>query len=127
MSRQNAMSAVASVSTPGVLPTAIFRAVAAGMSMLLKPTAKLLTTLSRGAASKRAASILSVRSDTSPSQPAIFWRMTAYGGGSGSAQISASQAALMRSSPTSGMMRVTNTFGLTAMNNLRESLGSGQE
>ena len=33
------MSAVASVSTPGVLPTATPRAVAAATSMLLKPTA----------------------------------------------------------------------------------------
>ena len=39
ISRQKAMSAVASVSTPGVLPTAMPRAVAAGTSMLLKPTA----------------------------------------------------------------------------------------
>src|SRR5262249_2583055 len=39
ISRQNAMSAVASVSPPGVLPTATPRAVAAGTSMLLKPTA----------------------------------------------------------------------------------------
>ena len=39
MRRQNAMSAVASVSTPGVLPTAMQRAVAAVTSTLLKPTA----------------------------------------------------------------------------------------
>ena len=37
--------AVASVRTPGVLPTAMPRAVAAGISILLKPTAKLLTTV----------------------------------------------------------------------------------
>ena len=38
------MSAVASVRTPGVLPTAMPRWVQAGTSMLLNPTAKLLTT-----------------------------------------------------------------------------------
>ena len=70
--------------------------------MLLKPTAKLLTTFSRGAASSRAASILSVSSDTRPSQSAIFCRSTAAGGGSGSGQTSASQASLMSFEPGVG-------------------------
>jgi len=39
INRAKAMSAVASVSTPGVFPTAIPRSVAAGISILLNPTA----------------------------------------------------------------------------------------
>jgi hypothetical protein len=78
----NAMSAVASVKTPGVLPTQTPRSVQAFTSMLLKPTAKLLMTFSRGALSRKPASIMSVSSDTRPSQSATFWRSTAAGGGS---------------------------------------------
>jgi len=48
-SKANAKSAVVSVSTPGVLPTAIPRCVAAGTSMLSKPTAQLLMTFNLGA------------------------------------------------------------------------------
>ena len=45
----NAQSAVASVSAAGVFPTLMPRSVQAGTSILLNPTAKLLTTFSRGA------------------------------------------------------------------------------
>ena len=68
--------------TPGVLPTQMPRSVHAFTSMLLNPTAKLLTTLSRGALSRNAASMTSVSSATRPSQAATFWRKTAAGGGS---------------------------------------------
>ena len=77
-----AVSAVASVSTPGVLPTQTPRAVHAGTSTLLKPTAKLLTTLSFGAASSSAPSIRSVSSETRPSQSFSRSRRTSYAGGS---------------------------------------------
>src|SRR5262245_8015576 len=109
------MSAVASVSTPGVLPTQTPRSVQALTSMLLKPTAKLLTTLSRGALSRNGPSTASVSSDTRPSHSATFWRSTAAGGGNWSGQISASQTSLISFSPASGMRRVTNTLDLTDM------------
>jgi len=108
----NAQSAVASVKAPGVLPTQIPRAVAAGTSTLLNPTAKLLTTFSRGPASSSSPSMRSVKSDTRPSQSAIFRLIRSYGGGNCSGQTSASQAARMRLSPASGMRRVTKIFGL---------------
>ena len=59
--------------------------------MLLKPTAKLLTTFSFGAASSRAASMRSVSSDTRPSQSSRARGARRNGGGSWSGQRSASQ------------------------------------
>src|SRR5262249_57175055 len=73
----------------------------------------------RGGASSRAASILSVSSDARPSHAAAFWRIREYGGGSGSGQTSASHCSLIFARPASGMMRVTKTFGLAAMDGLR--------
>src|SRR5262245_18855758 len=109
------MSAVASVNTPGVLPTQMPRSVHAGTSMLLKPTAKLLATLRRGAWSSKLPSILSVRSDAKPSQVVTLCRNTFAGGGNCLGQTSRSHAALMSLRPASGMMRVTKTLGLEGM------------
>src|SRR5262245_37038257 len=111
MRRQNAMSAVASVRTPGVLPTQTPRAVAAGTSTLLNPTAKLLTTRRRGAASSSCASIRSVSNETRPSQSATLASSVSRGGGRSSGQTSASVWERIRSCPVAGRRRVTNTFG----------------
>ena len=58
-----------SSSTPGVLVTITLRFFASATSMLLKPTAILLTTFTVGQASKKAASIFSVRQASTPAQP----------------------------------------------------------
>ena len=109
------MSAVASVSTPGVLPTQMPRSVHGGTSMLLKPTAKLLTTLSRGAGVEQ--------SGVDPVGQQRHQAVTVgdllaehvAGGGNCSDHTSASQASLMSPRPTSGRMRVTKTFGFAAI------------
>ncbi len=107
----NAKSAVVSVSTPGVLPTAIPRCVAAGTSMLSKPTAQLLTTLSLGALSINVASILSVSKESKPSRSCTFANNTSRGGGSSSCQTSASHTGKIRSSAFCGNIRVIKTLG----------------
>src|SRR5262245_55861084 len=60
----------------------------------------------------------SVSSDTRPSQSATLLRKTTWGGGSGSCQTSASHCSLIRRRPTSGMTRVTKTFGLAGIGGL---------
>ena len=97
ISSAQARSAVVSVRTPGVLPTGIPRRVQAATSMLSKPTAKLLTTFSRGpAASSNSSSTRSVSRVRIPSQPATRRSSSSRGGGSSSSQTSASQAAADR-------------------------------
>ena len=67
----NAKSAVVSVKTSGVLLTAIWRAVAASVSMLSKPTATFEIALRFGSLSITSAVNLSVRWLTAASLPAI--------------------------------------------------------
>src|ERR1035437_8441111 len=64
-----AMSAVASVRTPGVLVTGILRAVAAATSMLLQPTPKFATTFKPGQLSSSSASTRSRMLQSSASRP----------------------------------------------------------
>ena len=64
-----ARSAVVSVSTPGVLPTAIPFPAAWATSMLSVPTAKLAIARSFGQASISSASIASVTMERIPSAP----------------------------------------------------------
>ena len=71
-SSAKAMSAVASVSTPGVLPTAMPRRAASSRSMLSVPTARLATALTLGAASKSSASTFSVMIVSSASASAAL-------------------------------------------------------
>src|SRR5574341_202989 len=108
----NAKSAVASVSTSGVLPTGILRTVAAFTSMLSNPTAWLLITFNCGPASSMASpSTLSVKRHNKPSTPRTCCSNSARLGGNSSGQRSTSQKSWTNSRPLSGMARVTNTFG----------------
>src|SRR5689334_24776877 len=110
-----ARSAVASVSTPGVLPTATLRSAAASRSMLSVPTARLATARTLGAASKSAASTRSVSIVRRASLPAAFSRKASGGGGDGSGQTSTSCAARRRSSAGNGSSRVTSTRAIAGI------------
>ena len=111
-SRANARSAVASVSTSGVLPTGMPRAAAASTSMLSVPTAMLAIARSRGAASSSASSTRSVISVSRPRPRARAPRSSAGGGGSSPGHSSTSCAARRRSSAGNGSPRVTNTLAM---------------
>src|SRR5215213_8344832 len=107
-----AKSAVASVSTSGVFPTGILRAVAALTSMLSKPTAWLLITFSCGPASSIISpSILSVSKHNKPSTPRTCSSNSSQVGGNSFGHRSTSQNSRTISKPFSGMARVTKTFG----------------
>ena len=75
-----AKSAVASSSTPGVLVTMTLCAVAAGTSMLSKPTATLLTIFSPGV-DRTVSRIGSMSWLTIPTQPSAACRMLASSSG----------------------------------------------
>ena len=109
-SSANAMSAVASVSTPGVLPTAMPRLAASSRSMLSVPTARLATALTDGAASKSSASTFSVMIVSSASACAACSSRASRGGGALSSQRSTSCSACSRSSAGNGNARVMKTF-----------------
>ncbi len=111
ISSANARSAVASVSTPGVCPTAIPAAVAAAISMLSRPTARLLMTRSLGAAAIKAASTRSVTIVSSASA----WRARrcscAYGGGVARGQTSTIACWRSFAMASGAIARVTKTRG----------------
>ena len=127
-----AMSAVVSVRTPGVLPTGIPRAVQAATSTLSTPTAIWETTLSCSpAASRTSASIVSVIRQTRASTPTTRSSSWSRVGGKSTGQTSRSKAGSSTSSanPLPGSTRVTNTrYGavigslpLQAQDNRREN------
>ena len=107
-------SAVASVSTPGVLPTAMPRAVAASTSMFSWPTAKFAIAHRSGAAAIRSASIRSVSRASSPSACRTPVRRSSPDGGRSPGQTSTSCSAARRSSALPGSLRVTNTRAMWA-------------
>src|SRR4051794_16257317 len=105
----NARSAVASVSTSGVLPTGIPRAAAASTSMLSVPTAMFAIARRRGAASSTAASTRSVTSVRRPSTSRARATRSSWAGGMSPGHSSTSCSARRRSSASNGSARVTNT------------------
>ena len=111
-----AMSAVSSVSTPGVLVTTIPRLWAASTSMLSVPVPKWAMSFSAGpAASISAASIRSVTVGTSTSASAMADASPPGDSGSSSMLRWASNSSRMRVSMRSGSLRVTTTRGFRAM------------
>ena len=114
-------SAVSSVSTPGVLVTAMPAALAAATSIWSTPAPKLAISFSRSPAlAISAASILSVIVGAStsqrPSASISAFRLI----GSSVTLSSVSNSSRMRVSTESGSLRVTMTFGLRAAMYLRE-------
>ncbi len=108
-----AMSAVASVRMPGVLPTGMPRSVAAATSMLSNPTAWLLMTFSPGPAASITSAIDAVGQQA---QQAVHAAHALQQGSRGLAAVHPARyrpgrILLTRSSPLSRMIRVTNTFG----------------
>ena len=79
--RPKVKSAHDSCSTPGVLPIRMPLRVAAGMSMLSKPTARLATTLSVVALSSSSASMMSVTSVSKAPHSCAFSSRRERGGG----------------------------------------------
>ena len=110
------MSAVSSVSTPGVLVTTMPRRCAASTSMLSVPVPKLAMSFSSGpAAAIRAASMRSVTVGTRTWASAIAAARSAADSGLSSLLSRASKSSRMRVSMRSGNFRVTTTRGLRAM------------
>ncbi len=108
-----AMSAVSSVSTPGVLVTAMPRAVAAAMSMWSKPAPKLAMSLRFGPAwARAAASIRSVTVGASTSARASAAARASALSGWSVGFSSTSNSSRMRASTASGSLRVTTTLSL---------------
>ena len=110
------MSAVSSVSTPGVLVTVMPRLRAVSRSMLSTPVPKLAMSRSCGPACEiTARSTRSVTVGTSTS--AIFSASVICGGviGLSSTLSRASNSSRMRVSTTSGSLRVTMTMGFLAL------------
>jgi hypothetical protein len=106
------MSAVSSVSTPGVLVTVMPRATAAATSMLSTPLPKLAISLSLLPASlSTAPSIRSVTVGTSTSAERIASASCAWLIGWSSSLRRASKSSRMRVSTRSGSLRVTMTSG----------------
>ena len=108
------MSAVASVSTSGVLPTGMPRSLAASRSMLSVPTARLATAFTLGAASSRSPSTRSVTVVSSASACCARSSSASGGGGVRSSQTSTSCSARSRSSAGNGRSRLTKTRGMAA-------------
>ena len=106
------MSAVSSVSTPGVLVTVMPRATAAATSMLSTPLPKLAISLRFGPASlSTAASMRSVTVGTSTSAVFIASASWAWLIGLSSRLSRVSNSSRMRVSTLSGSLRVTTTRG----------------
>jgi hypothetical protein len=106
---------VVSVSTPGVLLTGMPSSVAAGTSMLSKPTAKFATPRRPGFTDSTSRSIRSVSSDSSTSaQAAPSSTSSRLGEASSAPGQTRTWAPPSRScaSPASRMGRVTKTFPL---------------
>src|ERR1017187_7290811 len=106
-----AMSAVVSVSTPGVFVTGIFRAVAAATSMLLKPTPKFATTFRPGQLSSSSASTRSRMLQNSASRPFMPAMISALAAAQSSARHARSVSCSRRSITAEGIRRVRKTFG----------------
>ena len=106
------MSAVSSVSTPGVLVTVMPRATAAATSMLSTPLPKLAISLRFGPVSLRtAASMRSVTVGTSTSAVFIASASWPWLIGLSSRLRRVSNSSRMRVSTLSGSLRVTTTRG----------------
>ena len=106
-------SAVASVTTSGVLVASTPLAVQAPRSRLSKPTAKLATTASSGPArSSSSPSTWSVSMASSPSLPATRSKSSARGMTPSPSQTSSRQPEASRARTGSGTPRVTSTAGM---------------
>src|SRR3990172_12815565 len=111
----NVKSATVSVSTPGVRVTRTFRWLAAATSMLSKPVAMLLTTISSGAASSSPASTRSVRRVSRPWQPGASLRSSSADGARSPWRRRTSACCESSSSAPPGRGRVTRTVGLATL------------
>ena len=105
-------SAVASVSTPGVLVTVIPSSRAVSRSMLLYPTAYWLTILRSGFERRIPSSMVSLRREIRPSHPFMPWMISSrVAGMKGWGCMRYRIPALWRTlSPSSGMVRVMKTL-----------------
>src|ERR1035437_2464936 len=106
-----AMSAVVSVSTPGVFVTGIFRVVAAATSMLLKPTPKFATTFKPWQLSSSSASTPSRMLQSSASRPFKPAMISALVATRSSECQTRSVSRSRRSITAGGIRRVRKTFG----------------
>ncbi len=103
ISKVNAKSAVASSRTPGVLVTITLRAVAAGMSMLSKPTATYVD--------RTASRIGSISWLTIPTQPSAACLMLASSSGRSGGYVTTSAASARIEGPGSRMGCMRRTRG----------------
>src|ERR1039457_1903035 len=111
ISKAKAMSAVASVKTPGVFVTGIFRAVAVATSMLLKPTPKFATTFRPGQLSSSSTSTRSLMLQKSASLPFKPAMISALVAARSSVCHARSVSRSRRSITAEGIRRVRKTFG----------------
>src|SRR3970040_2175518 len=111
----NVKSATVSVKTPGVRVTRTFRWLAAATSMLSKPVAMLLTTISPGALSSSTGATGSGRRGRRPWQPGANWRSSAGDGGNSPCQRRTPACCERSSSAPPGRGRVTRTVGMATL------------